>query len=267
MRRFVWTFFILLFAAFVSAGEPQSLTNVPSRAQTPKPLTEGGVVLTFDDRNFQDWIQALPLLDEFGVQATFFISGKIDGPALKAIQKLQAHGHAIGSHSVNHLKAVEYFEENSAETFLRREITPQLNEFQVAGVAAVCFAYPMSRNNAATDEALLKVFRHLRTGKSIAANERLSEQDAFFVPAAKIAEQGCLPGKGIDFAPTRPDRTYEQFDGAFDRAAKNNEIIVLYAHRIAESGNGNFITPEALTRILQSAKQRGLRFYTFNDLP
>ncbi|WP_148275213.1 polysaccharide deacetylase family protein, partial [Rhodopirellula baltica] len=82
MRRFVWTFFILLFAAFVSAGEPQSLTNVPSRVQTPKPLTEGGVVLTFDDRNFQDWIQALPLLDEFAVQATFFISGKIDGPAL-----------------------------------------------------------------------------------------------------------------------------------------------------------------------------------------
>ncbi|KLU04778.1 cell surface protein [Rhodopirellula islandica] len=267
MQRFAWSLLLLVSAASLDAGEPIPSTTHELRESTPAPLTEGGIVLTFDDRNFDGWMQALPLLDEFGAKATFFISGKIDAVAIDAIQKLQAYGHAIGSHSVNHLKAVEYFEENSAETFMRREITPQLSEFQAANVTAVSFAYPMSRNNAATDEALSKVFRHLRTGKSIAANERLCEQDAFFVPAAKIGDHGCLHGKGIDFAPTRPDRTYEQIDGAFDRAAKNNEIIVLYAHRIAESGNGNFITPEALTRILQSAQQRGLRFYTFNDLP
>ena len=168
----------------------------------PETLTEGGVVMTFDDRNFDDWIKALPLFDEFGVKATFFISGKIDAPARNAIQQLRARGHAIGAHSVNHLKAVEYFEENSPESFLRREIDPQLKEFRAADVTAVSFAYPMSRNNTATDETLLKVFRHVRTGRSIAADKRLSEDDAFFVPVLKIAEHGCLYGKGIDAAPS-----------------------------------------------------------------
>ncbi|WP_442510318.1 polysaccharide deacetylase family protein [Novipirellula sp. SH528] len=239
--------------------------GVPPR--TPAPLTEGGVVMTFDDRNFDDWIKALPLFDEFGVKATFFISGKIDDTARDAIQQLRARGHAIGSHSVNHLKAVEYFQENSPEAFLRREIDPQLKEFQAADVAPVSFAYPMSRNNAATDETLLNVFRHVRTGKNIAADKRLSEDDAFFVPASKIAEHGCLYGKGIDYAPLRPDRTYQQIDGALERAAKNREIIVLYAHRISKTGTGNFVTPEALTRVFSKAKEQGLRFYTFDELP
>ncbi|TWU17198.1 Polysaccharide deacetylase [Novipirellula galeiformis] len=256
-----------LLTASVYADEPLPSTIDELRSRTPETLTEGGVVMTFDDRNFQDWIKALPLFDEFGVKATFFISGNIDAPALDAIRQLRAHGHAIGAHSVNHLKAVEYFEENSPEAFLQREIAPQLKKLQAADVHAMSFAYPMSRNNAATDETLLKVFRHVRTGRGIAADKRLSEDDAFFVPAAKIAEHGCLYGKGIDYAPLRPDRTYAQIDGAFERAAKNREIIVLYAHRICENGTGHFVTPEALARVFGKAKELGLRFYTFDELP
>jgi len=236
-------------------------------AAVPAKLTKGGVVMTFDDRNFNDWIKALPLFDEFGVKATFFISGKIDAAAKEAIQKLRDHGHAIGSHSVNHLKAVEYFEENSPETFMQNEIDPQLKAFKAAGVVPVSFAYPMSRNNKATDETLLKVFRHLRTGRNVAADKQLREDDAFFVPADRIGEHGCLNGKGIDYAPLRADRTYEQLDGALERAAKNSEIIVLYAHRISEAGPGNFVTPEALTRVFSKANELGLQFYTFDQLP
>ncbi|WP_417730159.1 polysaccharide deacetylase family protein [Rosistilla oblonga] len=245
----------------------KTVLDTAPQVRTPTPLTEGGIVMTFDDRNFNDWVKALPLFDEFGVKATFFISGEIDGPARRAIQKLTEHGHAIGSHSVNHLKAVEYFETRSPEAFMQREIDPQMKAFKAAGVAPVSFAYPMSRNNAATNEKLLEVFRHLRTGKGIAAGTALREDDAFFVPAAKIAEHGCLYGQGIDYAPLRPDRTYEQLDGALQRAAENREIIVLYAHRISESGRGHFVTPEALTRIFRKANELGLKFYTFDELP
>ena len=63
------------------------------------------------------------------------------------------------------------------------------------------------------------------------------------------------------------DRTYEQIDGALERAAKNREIIVLYAHRISETGTGNFVTPEALTRVFSKANELGLQFYTFDQLP
>lgn len=261
-----------LLAFTAEAANPRSHdqdrgVNEVAPVHLPVKLSKGGVVMTFDDRNFNDWIKALPLFDEFGVKATFFISGKIDRPARDAIQQLQHHGHAIGSHSVNHLKAVEYIDENSREEFLQNEIYPQMKEFKAVDVAPVSFAYPMSRNNTATDKTLLNVFRHLRTGKSIAANKRLSEDDAFFVAAEKVAERGCLYAKGIDHAPLRADRTYEQIDGALERAAKNGEIIVLYAHRISETGTRNFVTPEALTRVFSKANELGLQFYTFDQLP
>ncbi|QDS91874.1 Polysaccharide deacetylase [Roseimaritima multifibrata] len=267
MHRFAWALVVAVLSTPAYAGDDAPPTSNQRLSRTPKTLTEGGVVMTFDDRNFKDWIKALPLFDEYGVKATFFISGTIDARARDTIQQLRDHGHAIGSHSVNHLKAVEYFKEASPEAFLHREIHPQLKEFKAADVAPVSFAYPMSRNNAATDEALLKVFRHLRTGKNIAADKRLSEDNTFFVPAAEIAERGCLYGKGIDHTPSQPDRTYAQIDGAFERAAKNREIIVLYAHGISETGTGNFVTPEALARLFSKAKERGLRFYTFDELP
>ncbi|MFY9253064.1 MAG: polysaccharide deacetylase family protein [Fuerstiella sp.] len=229
----------------------------------------GGIVLTFDDRNFDDWVKAIPLFDEFGVKATFFISGKIDGPAVEAIRKLKDHGHAIGSHSVHHLKAVEYCQEKSPEEFLRHEIQPQLKEFEAADAMPTSFAYPMSRNDAVTDETLLKVFRHLRTGKNVADGERVCDVDAFFVAANSISQHGCLYAKGIDYAPTRADRTYEQIDAALTRAAKRNEIIVLYAHRICDTkpAGGHFVTPEALTRVFSKAQELNLPFCTFDQLP
>lgn len=230
-------------------------------------LTEGGVVFTFDDRNFDDWVQAIPLFDEFSVKATFFISGEIDEPAINAIGLLKGHGHAIGSHSVNHLKAVEYFEEHSPEQFLEREITPQMQQFARAGVMPSSFAYPMSRNDEATDRSLLNEFRHLRTGRNIEKKERLNEVDRFFVPARDIAKHGCLYAKGIDHVPDRSDRTFEQIEGALERAARNKEIIVFYAHRIRKTGTRNFVTPDALRRIFGKVKELGLRTYTFDELP
>ncbi|MCA9146599.1 MAG: polysaccharide deacetylase family protein [Planctomycetales bacterium] len=245
----------------------EAMSDERANSATPRTLDRGGVLLTFDDRNFDDWVKAIPLFDEFKVKATFFISGEIDQEAHDAIRQLTAHGHAIGSHSVNHLKAVEYCQQRSTAEFLRLEIQPQLEAFQRIGVTPVAFAYPMSRNDAVTDDALLKVFRHVRTGRNIAAGERLSEVDAYFVPANEMKKHGCLYAKGIDHAPTRADRTFEQLDTALSRAAKNQEIIVLYAHRISETGIRNYVTPDALRRIIGMAKSLGLEFYTFDQLP
>jgi peptidoglycan-N-acetylglucosamine deacetylase len=261
-------------AAFAAAVVLAHLSVLPAKADvttaaapSPQGLNQGGVVITFDDRNFDDWIKALPLLDKYGARATFFISGAIDRQSLDAVRQLQSHGHAIGVHGIHHLRAVEYSQERSVEEYIRSEILPQVEQLKAAGVSPTSFAYPNSRNNAATDTALLKVLRHLRTGSSVAPGEQVSAKDELFVPAARIGEHGCLQGKGIDFAPTREDRTFEQLDAALARAAKNREIIVLYGHGIASSGKGNHVTPEALERILRKAKDLQLPFYTFDQLP
>ena len=207
------------------------------------------------------------MFDQFDAKATFFVSGKIDGPARDAIALLTHHGHAIGSHSVHHLKAVEFCDERSPEEFVRLEIQPQMEEFKAVGIVPSSFAYPMSRNNSQTDEALLKEFRHLRTGMSVGRGAKISETDAFFVPASKMSEHGCLNAKGIDHAGERPDRTFEQIDAALARAAANHEIIVLYAHQISETAKGNVITPAALSRLLSKVNDLNLQYYTFDELP
>ncbi len=244
------------------------LVAIPARSDdTALDLKKGGILLTFDDRNFDHWIAALPLFEKYAVHATFFISGKIDEQALKTAHELIKHGHAIGAHSVNHIKATEYLENHTAEEYLHGEILPQLDAFKAAGIQVSSFGYPMSNYNEKTDQALLKIFRHLRSGKGIDSEKKISDYDDFFTPIEKVAERGQLPGKGIDFAPTQPDRTFEKIDEALARAANNKEIVTLYAHQITVLGAGNFITPAALEHIFQTAKKLELPFYTFNQLP
>ncbi len=258
---------IFLTALLLSLCLQSHSGDVPGDKSAPEPLTKPGVVLTFDDRNFDDWLAALPLFEKYDAKATFFISGEIKGKALETALALKKAGHAIGSHSVHHLSAVEYLEKHSAAKFMEAEVVPQLVAFEKAGIDVTAFAYPMSKNNADTDRELLKVFRHLRTGKGIDSEQEIRDCDEFFVPAARMAEHGLLYGKGIDFAPVRGDRTFEKIDAALVRAAQNGEIITLYAHRIVPIGKGNFITPMALEHVLKKAKSLNLTFYTVDQLP
>lgn len=233
----------------------------------PVPLEKGGVVLTFDDRNFDDWVAAMPLFDKYEAKATFFISGAIDEKALATALELKRHGHAIGSHSVHHLSAIDYLKTHSAADFVQNEIMPQMIAFKAAGITPTAFAYPMSKNHPEVDRELLKVFRHLRTGKGIDSKREIIDYDKFFVPAQQIKDAGLLFGKGIDFAPVSEDRTFEKIEAALTRAAQNGEILTLYAHQIRVLGKGNFITPSALEHILKTAKELNLPFLTFDQLP
>jgi len=246
---------------------PALVDSKASNVKTPYRPDKGGVVLSFDDRNFSDWLEAMPLFKQYGVKATFFISGSIDSTALDAARKLQRRGHAIGAHGLHHLKAVDYSRKHSAEDYVRAEILPQLKAFNAAGITPSSFAYPSSQDDGNTDRVLLKRFRHLRTGGAMAAGEEIRGKDIFYVPANKTSTRGCLHGKGIDYAPSMNDRTFEQLDGALERAARNNEILALYAHGIAVSKRGHHVTPRALEHIFRKAEELRLPFYTFDQLP
>lgn len=230
-------------------------------------LEQGGVVLTFDDRNFDDWLAAIPLFAKYDAKVTFFINGAIDENALATAQELKRHGHAIGSHSVHHLSAIDYLESHTAAEFVKNEVIPQVVALKAAGITPTAFAYPMSKNHPDTDRELLRIFRHLRTGKGIDSGREICDYGEFFVPAEEIKDVGLLFGKGIDFAPTGEDRTFEKIEAALTRAAQNREIFTLYAHRIIPIGKGNFITPSALERILRKAKSLNLPFLTVDQLP
>jgi hypothetical protein len=99
-------------------------------------------------------------------------------------------------------------------------------------------------------------------------NQRLCDLDRIFVPVGEVAAAGCLNGTGIDYAgtPKRPDYVKQIF-AAMERARKNAEIVVFYAHNISDSGPGHHLSPAALRQILAHAREIGLPTITYDDLP
>lgn len=64
---------------------------------------KGAVSLTFDDGLHSQLDLGLPLLEELGFKATFYVNPREEyGDFLKAWRKVADHGHEIGNHTVTH---------------------------------------------------------------------------------------------------------------------------------------------------------------------
>ncbi len=231
---------------------------------------EAGVLLTFDDAHISEWVAALPLLQKYGAHATFFVTrfDTLSAERRAGLKTIEAAGHEIGCHGLRHIKAAVHTESKGVEDYLAVEITPALAAMAEAEFTPTSFAYPSSNNNDVTDAALLKSFRHLRTGTGVKEGHRLAQMDVLFTPVAQVADRGLLVGKGIDRIgyPGKEDQLVQLFE-AMERAAAKGEILTLYAHGIAETGKHHHIKPETLEKVLAHGKKLGLRFYRFDDMP
>ncbi|MFA6245116.1 MAG: exo-alpha-sialidase [Candidatus Hydrogenedentales bacterium] len=235
----------------------------------PAALVEPGVALTFDDTHVAEWVAAIPLFEQYGAHATFFVSNfdKLTEEQIAGLHRLKDAEHAIGCHGLRHRKAAEYARESSAEQYVADEVTPAVNLMVNAGLRPTAFAYPSSNNDAATDQALLRVFRHLRSGASLAEGQRLADCDALFTPVAAVSGRGCLNGRSIDSAgESGAGDKLVQIREAFARAKERGEAVVLYAHKIGTEP-GHHITLQGLEQVLKDARELGLKFYTFDELP
>lgn len=122
---------------------------VAARAST-RPATV--VSLTFDDAN-ADQLQAVQLLDSLGMNGTFFVpSGYVGAPGYLSVadlQQMQASGHEIGGHTVNHgdLTTVDPAEAARAICLDRATLTGW-------GLSIRSFAYPFASTDPAVETAV-----------------------------------------------------------------------------------------------------------------
>lgn len=251
------------------------ITSVSLAAEKPTTTTtaksfQSGVVLTFDDRYVDQWVQQIPLFKKYDAHVTFFVDHfyTLKPAQIAGLKKLQDAGHAIGSHSVNHIKAVDYVRTKGIEPYLQNEIDPSVKRLTEAGFKPTAFAYPNSSRSEEIDAALLKTFRHLRGGTGLQPGQRMRDLKTIFTPVDQIDGRGCLIGTGIDYAGTekRPDYLTEIKD-AMDHAKQRGEIVVFYAHNISDKGPGHHLQPRALEEILAHAQQIELPTLTYDDLP
>ena len=80
-----------------------------------KPVPEKSIVLTFDDGYMDNYVEALPILKEFGLKATIFvITDLVDKDpnymTISQLKEMQSQGIEIESHTVyhEHLKQLSY---------------------------------------------------------------------------------------------------------------------------------------------------------------
>ena len=243
--------------------------QVPDSASKPLP-TKPGILLSFDDiHNIAGWVDVLPLFGKYGAKATFFINGaaRLTPEQKKGVQKLVTAGNAIGSHGVNHADSIKYIKEKGQKAFLNNEIIPNDLALRRLDLNPVSFAWPNGWYDDATDKAIaLEGYRHARGAKRyFPETGSLAEEDRYFIPLDKVTSMITFPGHGLDDIDEAVLERHVY--PSLERAKQRNEIVVLYAHTIAADGRNLSIKPVILEKIFARAKELGLVFYRFDDIP
>ncbi|MCL2043927.1 MAG: polysaccharide deacetylase family protein [Treponema sp.] len=205
-----------------------------------------GILLSFDDDYFQSWEQHFDLFDRYGAKVTFFIQGRLNSFAARAINR----GHDIGYHSLNHtdLRGV------SRATF-NRETIDQAETFRQAGVPLSSFAYPYGFSESWMHGVLLRTFGVLR-GYGV----------TFRLYRAHEIKSAYISSRAIDNTVIPGDANFNRIVTSMLRTVKfldSNWVLPLTTHEISSAAWG--ITPRRLEFVLRTARDLGLRFYRFSD--
>jgi hypothetical protein len=72
------------------------------------------------------------------------------------LHQLVDAGNDIEAHSILHLRAPEYVEDNGLSAYLNDEAQPSIDDLEAAGFPIVAYAYPFGSRTSELDDALLK---------------------------------------------------------------------------------------------------------------
>ncbi len=258
---------------FIEGG---AVTNLRIENCLPSDEVAGLLVLSFDDRNFSDWLKAIPLFEKYGAHATFFVSGPIDGEAVRVMKRLSEAGHSVGLHGLRHANADEALAKKGADLYYKEEIEPQREACRVAYVPIRSFAYPNCRRTDETDALFRKKgFAHVRGGhKGVAPYDPKGEKQEGLKPIHTVdrvffhaSESPMRFRLDTVIAGEAYHTDIEDILACIRRAAERKEVFVLTSHGISPGAKGISMKTEWLERILATARECGLRAAGFDELP
>lgn len=190
------------------------------------------VSLTFDDARLSQADVGIPLLDSFGVKATFYVSPDPLQSRLPAWKQALANGHEIGNHSLRHpcTGNFAFAREKALEDYTLEQMAQELEAANTIiesalGVRPTTFAYPCGQKFVGRG-------RHLQSYVPLVAAmfsagrgwmDEAANDPTFCDPAQLLG----MELDGLDF---------DQAKKLIDTAAKNGTWLVLAGHEIGESG-------------------------------
>ena len=232
--------------------------------------TNGVLLLTFDDANYDNWLAATNLFARYGARATFCPYGSLTADKLAKMMLLKDCGHTIGCHTVDHVNTDGV---SDPAAWVAAQVTPQVEAYASVGHTVRTLAYPNNKHTDAIDAYILantpiQRFRaaDIANNKQFAAQSSndLAHDDACFTPVSEIGSLRVV--NAIGCAAYYNTDTNNLVAG-IRRAAANNEVLAVFSHDI-QANPSNIGMPTAwLETILAEASSLGMRICGMDEYP
>jgi hypothetical protein len=209
----------------------------------------GAVSITFDDARFSQIDTGIPLLDKYGVKATFYVSISSMEKRLDEWEEAAASGHEIGNHSLKHpcsgnfTFAYEKALENYTLDMMKYELEESNRIIELLlGVRPVSFAYPCGQKYVGRGRNLKSyiplVAENFLTGRGWM--DEWSNDPAF-------CDMAQLMGVELD------GKSFEQVRQWIDKTTSNGGWLIFCGHEIGQAGRQTTLSPtlEALCEYAQ----------------
>ena len=190
------------------------------------------VSLTFDDARLSQADVGIPLLDSYGVKATFYVSLSHVAKRLPAWRAAAAAGHEIGNHSMRHpcTGNFPWAREKALENYTLEEMADELDRasaeiFEMLGVRPLTFAYPCGQKFVGRGENV-RSYVPLVASRFLAGRGWRDEgaNDPVFCDPAQLM---AMELDGL---------TFEQLRTSIEAACAKGLWLVLCGHEIGAGG-------------------------------
>lgn len=242
------TGFLFLTASLIMAQ--YEIKNTSEMTAFPWP---GGircaVSLVFDDARFTQIDKGIPLLNKYGVKATFYVSPERLLQRVGDWKQVVANGHEIGNHTMTHPCTGNYAfsRDNALEEYdLKRiaEEIDQANAFILAelNVKAKSFAYPCGQKFVGRGNNV-KSYVPLVADRFLSGRGWLDE-DSNDPRICDFSQLLCMESDG---------KSFEQLKALINKTAAEGDWLILAGHEMADSGyqTTSLSTLEALCQYAQ----------------
>jgi beta-glucosidase len=226
-------FITVVFGCSLNYAQSYKTDSTIKKSDFPWP--EGkkmGLSLTFDDARLSQVDKGIPLLDKYGVKATFYLSPDNMAQRLEDWKKAVGNGHEIGNHSLLHpcTGNFDFAKGKASEDYTLQRMNNELDSAnnlleKTFGVRSVSFAYPCGQTfvgrGMLTRSYIPVISAKFETGRGW-LNEGPND------PA--FCDMSQLTGMELD------GKSFEQIRNLIESAKSNGQWLVLAGHEMNVEG-------------------------------
>jgi peptidoglycan/xylan/chitin deacetylase (PgdA/CDA1 family) len=230
-----WCIAVLSIGCSPSTEQSKDLPALENREDFRWPEGKRAAIsLTFDDARDTQITNGIPLFDEYGVKATFYVSLSRLEQEVDAWKAAAANGHEIGNHTLTHPCSGNFSfidDDRALEAYTLEKMRAELVESNakiesLLDVTPVSFAYPCGQKYVGRGTNLRSyvplVAEHFLSGRGWM--DEWANDPAFCDMAQLMAME--LDGK-----------SFEQIKELIDRRLTNGGWLVLAGHEISDQGH------------------------------